>query len=211
MQGMAEWLLRSATYADHVLKDHPKKAAFCEELRLDAIALARLHGQCLGGIQALKPATRILPEAQARIDSIRHQYAEFRAIHIEIICQRYIEAVAMLREVNTRPGRPHLRIPDSEKLKDLKDSKSIRRFAQYSWEFAIAVKLADRKRETGRYSGPNDLLSEAIEVGHMDDDGDTAQRIKRLAKQIHAGKNLYLSPGLRAARASAGLFIYSGE
>ena len=153
----------------------------------------------------------IIPDAQLRIDGLRKQYVSDRADQIEVICQRYLEAVVMLREVNLRPGRPRLRLPDYAVLQEPNNPKEARKIVQYAFEFAIAVKLAETKENTGRYTGLQKLLTDAIERGDLDDTGDVEQRVKRLARQLYEDSLLYLTPGLQAARRGAQLFIYSGE
>lgn len=211
MRQMAEWMINAADYAEIVLHTHPKLPAFCRELRQGAASIAMLHGQFLGGLQALLPVTAILPEAITRREFLRQHYATSRAYHIERLCQMYAEATIYYRQVQHGPGRPKAAMPDYEALQKTKDHKKQMKMLQYSYEFAIAIQLVKRKKETGHFSGLNKLLTEHMEQGLLDDVGDTAQRIKRLARNIHRDSPIYLSPGLHEARATAQQFIYSLE
>lgn len=205
------WLLQAADFCEILFANHPKKTEFCKELRQGAVAVAHVHGMYSGAVGALRPAVQLSPDAQVRVDHLLRQYTIDRAAQIERICQLYLRASVMVSEVNLTPGRPRLRLPDYEALKESTDPNQAKKIVQYAFEFSIAVQLADTKHETGKYTGLQKLLTEAVELGNLDDTGDTAQRIKRLARQIYKDRPLYLTPGLHAARRDALLFIYSAE
>ncbi|MFN0193343.1 MAG: hypothetical protein ACKVP5_15450 [Aestuariivirga sp.] len=211
MQQMSVWLLDAADYAEIVLKNHRKKADLCKELRHGAASIAFLHGQFVGAFNALKPVTALIPEAAQRRDGLRAHYTASRAYFIEAMCQHYLEATVMYRQVQHGPGRPRAPLPSVEAFERASSREERMKMLQYSYEFAIAVELERRKTQTGKYHGLNKLLSDHIERGLIDDVGDTAQRIKRLARQLHKESPLYLTPGLREARATAQQFIYSPE
>jgi hypothetical protein len=208
---IADWLLRAANYADFALKNHPQKIEFCDEMRFGALSIGNANGQMVGAIQALSPVCQLIDQAKIRQDSIRQQYVEFRSQVIDQTCLYYFKALSMRKEVNIGPGKPRRKIPDFEQFKKTGDMRKVRGFVQYSWEFKLAVDLAEAKHLTGKYTGLNKMMEEAIEAGHIDDIGDTAQRIKRHARQLHSERNLYLTPGLREARATASQFKYSEQ
>jgi hypothetical protein len=207
---ISHWLMKAASYANFILKNHPKITEFCGALRLGALAIANANGQLVGAIQALTPMCQLLDEAKDRQDSIREEYSKFRAQVIERICKLYFDALAMQREISISLGKPRRKLPNVELFFKKGDMWKIKEFAQDSWEWKLAIDLAEAKRTTGKFVGLDQMMGEAIEAGQIDDIGDTAQRIKRLAKQIHSDRNLYLTPGLRQARAGAPLFKYSG-
>lgn len=207
----SHWLLKAADCCEKLFQSHPNGREFCGELRSGAIAGAYVHGQYCGAIKALRPVVPHIPDALSRMDRLQRQYTADRAVHIYRICKLYIDAVVMTRDINLTPGRPRLRMPDYDALsKPIKPEKA-HEIIRHAFEFDIAVKLASEKKRTGRYAGLQKLLSEAIEQGKIDDIGDTQQRIRRLARQIHEESNLYLTPGLFAAQREAPLFIYSAE
>jgi hypothetical protein len=207
---ISHWLMKAASYANLKLKSHSKITQFCDELRLGALAIANANGQLVGAIQALTPVCQFLDEAKKRQDNIREEYSTFRAQVIERICKLYLDALVMQRQINVSPGKPRRKLPDHELFVKKGDMRKIKEFVQDSWEWKLAIDLAEAKRTTGKFVGLDRMMDEAIEAGQIDDIGDTAQRIKRLAKQIDTDRNLYLTPGLRQARDSAPLFKYSG-
>lgn len=208
---MAKWLLRGIDYCDNVFKSHAKYPALRQELRGGAIHLAHVHGRLSGAIAALKPLAPGNMLIEERILSLKFQYVETRCTAIERLSSLYLDALIMLRDVNLKPGRPRLRLPDYDALERAGNGEVAKEIVRYAFEFEIAVKLAEERARSGKFTGLQRLLTEAVESGKLDDVGDTAQRIKRLARQIHADSNLYLSPGLRAARQTARLFVYSVE
>lgn len=207
----AHWLLKAADYADVKLRNHPKKEKILSEARSGAIGMAQLHGHIQGAISVFEAQRALNDEASFRIVYLKHQYTNHRAELVDGICRLYIDALVMERDVNSKPGRPRKRMPDYEALESMTDSESIARFVQYAQEFSIAVQLVENKKTTGKFTGLKTLLDEAVEAGKIDDQGDTAQRIKRLARQLHEDSALHLSPGLREARENARQFIYSTE
>ena len=206
---ISHWLLKAGNYASFMLKNHPKTSEFCDELRLGAVAIANANGQLVGAIQALTPMCQLLNEAKNRQDSVREEYCKFRTQVIEEICKLYLDALVMRRETSIGPGKPHRKLPNIEQFTKNGNPHKIKKFVQDSWEWKLAIDLAEAKHTTGKYLGLNKMMDNAIEAGHIDDNGDTAQRIRRLAKQLHSDRDLYLTPGLRQARASAQLFKYS--
>jgi hypothetical protein len=208
---ISDWLLRAAKYAEFKLKNHPKTEEFCDELRSGAVSIANANGQLVGAIQALTPVCELFEEARTRQNVLREEYSRFRAQVIEKICKLYLQADSMRKDVNNGPGKPRRKLPDFERFKEKGDMSKIKEFVQDSWEWKLAVDLAEVKHKTERYAGLNAMMTEAISAGNLDDIGDTEQRIKRLAMQIHSDRDLYLTPGLRAARAGAPLFRYSGD
>ena len=211
MSGISRWLLRAADYCDGFFASHPKRKEFCAELRRGAVNIAQIHGTYVGAINALKPTVQFVPGAQERIDTLKSRYTFDRSAQVSRICRLYIDALIMARDSNRGPGRPRLRLPDYEALDGPIEPERARKIIRYAFEFEIAVKLAKEKATTGKYAGLQRVLKEAIEAGNLDDVGDTAQRIKRLARQIHQGTQLYLTPGLHAASRDALQFIYSPE
>ena len=171
---ISHWLLKAATYAESILKNHPKIIEFCVELRLGAILIANANGQLVGAIQALTPICQLLDDAKNRQDCVREEYRNFRSQVIERICKLYLDALVMQRETNIGPGKPRRKLPNIEQFVKNGDMRKVKEFAQDSWEWKLAIDLAEEKHKSGKYKGLNKMIDEAMEAGHIDDNGDTA-------------------------------------
>jgi len=197
--GIANWLIRTADYLDNALKNHNEKEAFCKYIRNTAIDISSLHGKYYGAIAAIESVRNKIPDATSRIYNLELEYKFIKADIIIQICKRYVDAAVMLQDIQHGPGRPKKRLPNYDEFAKITNSEQLMKKIQYAWEFAIAVRLRENKRKTGKFSGMRKMLDDEVAAGHLDEVGDTEQRIRRLARQMEKDSAIYLSPGLQAA------------
>jgi hypothetical protein len=204
---VAWWVLNCIAQGHKIFNAMADWPGLAKSAALDAIEMARDEGKFDGALTALRccPSTSVSADIQKLADlrASRVAYERTRLMWIERVAAHLVSATAMHSRA-PKVGRPRRQLPDYELLKDTNAGDALKRAVMYeAFEWDIAIKMADIKRSSGRFTGLTALIDQYMSEGKLSDQGDTEERIKHLARQIISNRDLYLPPTINELRQRA--------